>query len=419
MSENNKRLRLYGKPATKEQIAREVSRLLLGDFKKGVEPQNITQICKTLGFETRQSIYIYKNLAVELGYLELDKDGKAKLPAKTSSQAFKKFNEKNPLSNDPLVTDWVQNMLTRKQGAKIKSWRKRLTDFTSWLNTLKINPEQTLVSLEVTDKYQTNFLQLFQQGKAQISYKKDPSESNISGIAYRYSQAYRDFMNFHQMPYPKNYGGVSSQKIVGHAQYSDVNLSDEEIQRAKQYLIKKYGICSDEFRFFMMGVESCGRHKAVFGMTLDYNVKSFDGHEAYVFEVVETKAEHLRGGKWKKFVTDPDLKKSIDDLKKKGINRLNEENLSELQLSNKIRTAFQDLYRFLGKETIHDGYFMNHYFHALRHVGAHYWLRKTKYNHSIVAMVGGWNVVQELIESYGQVPEEMILELIFANEKKI
>jgi len=360
MSEINKRLRLYGKPATKEQIAKEVARLMLGDLRKGIEPQNITQICRTLSFESRQTVYSYKELALELGYLELNKDGKAKVPEKTTNQIFKKFNENNLLSNNPLVSDWVQNMLTRKQGAPIKSWKKRLTDFTVWLNSLKINPEQALVSLEITDKYQTNFLQLFQQGKAETNYHKDPNETNIQGVAYRYSQAYRDFMNFHKMPYPKNYGGVSSQKIIGHAQYSDVKLSDEEIEKSKQYLIKKYGICSDEFRFFMMGVESCGRHKAVFGMTLDYDVKKFDGHEAYVFEVVETKAEHLRGGKWKKFVTDPDLKKSIDDLKKKGINRLNEEELPEHKLSLKIRTAFLDLYKYLGKETIHDGYFMEH-----------------------------------------------------------
>lgn len=417
MSENNKRLRLYGKPATKEQIAKEVSNLLLGNFRKGIEPQNITQICRTLSFDSRQSIYIYKELAVKLGYLELDKDGKAKLPEKTSSQAFKKFNEKNPLSNDPLIADWVQNMLTRKQGAPIKSWRTRLTNLTKWLNTLKINPEQLLVSKEVTDKYQTNFLQLFQQGKADTGYKKDPSKTDISGVAYRYSQAYRDFMNFHGLPYPKNYGGVSSQKVVGHGKFSDVMLSDEEILKAKNYLIEKYGICSDEFRFFMMGVESCGRHKAVFEMTLDYKVEEFQGHKAYIFEQIETKTIQYRGGKWKKYVTDPELQKSIDDLKAKGINRLNEEDLTQTKLADKIRASLFDLYKFLGKETVHDGYFMDHFFHVLRHVGAHYWLRRTKYNHSIVAMIGGWKIIQELIDSYGEVPPDMILELIFGEKK--
>jgi hypothetical protein len=220
-------------------------------------------------------------------------------------------------------------------------------------------------------------------------------------------------MNFHKLTYPKGYGGVSSQKVVGHAKYSDVDLSDEEIQLGKQYLITKYGVCSDEFRFFMMGVQSCGRHGAVWNMTLDYEIKEFEGMKCYVFEVIETKAGHIRGGKWKKFVTDPDLQKSIDDLKAKGINRLNEEELPEHRLNKKISTALKDLYKHLGKETVNDGYFMKHYFHVLRHVGAHYWLRKTRYNHSIVALVGGWNIVQELIDSYGAVPPDMVLKLIF------
>lgn len=417
MSENNKRLRLYGKPATKEQIANEVAKLMLGDRRKGIEPQNITQICRTLSFESRQTVYSYKDLAVQLGYLELDKDGKAKVPAKTSSQDFKKFTETNPLRNNPLVADWVQNMLTRKQGKPIKSWKTRLTNFTNWLNTLKINPEQALVSLEVTDKYHTNFLTLYSSGKASVNYKQDPSETEISGVAYTYSQAFRDFMNFHRLPYPKGWQGVSSQKVVGHAKFPDVNLSDEEIVRGKQYLISKYGVCSDEFRFFMMGVESCGRHGAVFPMTLDYTIAKFGDHEAYIFEVIESKTEQKGGGKWKKYVIDPELKKSIDDLKAKGINRLNEEKLSKSKLDLKIRTALLDLYKYLGKETVHEGYFMDHYFHALRHVGAHYWLRITGYNHSVVAMIGGWHTVQELVDSYGQVPPDQVLRSIFGDKK--
>ena len=162
---------------------------------------------------------------------------------------------------------------------------------------------------------------MYQEGKAKIRYIKDPSLSDIQRVAYVYSQAYRDFMNFHGLPYPKNYGGVSSQKVLGHGQYADVKLSPEELEKAKKYLIKKYGICSDEFRFFMMGVQSCGRHGAVFNMTLDYEVTEVDGRKCYVFKVFESKTEHIKGGMMDKYVTDIELQQSIDDLKKKGVNR--------------------------------------------------------------------------------------------------
>ena len=413
MSDFKKRLRLYGKPASQEDIAKEVSKLLLGNMRRGIMPKSMTEISRTIAY-SRDTIYVYKNLAIELGYLELDQDGKAKLPEKTAQTAFKRFTEQNRLGTNLLVSDWVEDMRTRKQGKPIVSWKARIQNITVWLNTLKINPEQLLVSLETTDKYMKAFLRLYSEGKADMVYKQDPSETNIQGIAYKYSQAYRDFMNFHRLPYPKNFGGVSSQKIVGHAKFSDVELSDEEILKSKNYLIKKYGVCSDEFRFFMMGVESCGRHGAVFPMTLDYKVEVFEKLKCYIFEVIETKNEGTKhGSKWKKYVTDPDLQKSIDVLKAKGINRLNEEDLPEYKLDKKISTAFYDLYRYLGKETVNDGYFMSHFFHALRHVGAHYWLRKTNYNHSVVALIGGWSTIQELIDSYGAVPPAMVLKLIF------
>ncbi len=417
MNTDKKRKRLYGKPATEEAIARENARLLLGEPKRGVMPKTVKEICKILSYESRQTHYKYRGLAIELGYLTVDQDGNTKLPDKTPQTQFKKFTEENKLVDTPLGKEWVDNMFTRKGGKPIKSWKARLVNVTNWLNTLEISPEQLLVDLETTDKYARNFLKLYQEGKAKIKYRQDPNQSDIQKVAYVYSQAYRDFMNYHGLPYPKNYGGVSSQKVIGHGQYADIELTDEEIVKAKNYLIGKYGICSDEFRFFMMGVESCGRHDAVFNMTLDYTIDTNEDNtrKVYIFEMFEGKAEHIKGGKWKKYVTDLDLQTSIDDLKKKGINRLNEEELPKSKLDKKIRTALLDLYKYLGKDSIHKGYFMEHYFHVLRHVGAHYWLRKTSYNHSVVALVGGWNIVQELVDSYGATPPSIIIKSIFGN----
>jgi len=49
---------------------------------------------------------------------------------------------------------------------------------------------------------------------------------------------------------------------------------------------------------------------------------------------------------------------------------------------------------------------------VLRHIGAHYWLSKTNYNYGIISEVGGWNTIDELKKSYGQIPPEKILEII-------
>jgi len=410
--QDHKRKRLYGKISSEDDIAREIARLLLGEPKRGLMPKSVKEVMQIMSYNSRTTFYAYRQRAIDKGFLELDENDKPILPAKTPQTMFKQFTKDNTLVDTPLGREWVDNMFTRKGGKPIKVWKQRLTNLTNFCNTLEINPEALLVDLPTSDKYAQAFLKLYQEGKAKIRYVKDPSASDIQKVAYVYSQAYRDFMNFHGLPYPKGYGGVSSQKVIGHGKYADVKLSEEELQKAKQYLIDKYGICSDEFRFFMMGVQSCGRHGAVFQMTLDYEISEVEGVKCYIFKIFESKTEHIKGGMMDKYVTDPELQQSIDDLKAKGINRLNEEDLNVSKLDQKIKVALLDLYEFLGKSTMHNGYFKAHWFHVLRHVGAHYWLRKTEYNHSVVALVGGWKIVQELIDSYGAVPHDIVMKKI-------
>jgi len=49
--------------------------------------------------------------------------------------------------------------------------------------------------------------------------------------------------------------------------------------------------------------------------------------------------------------------------------------------------------------------------HALRHIGVNYWLSKTDYNFGLIAEIGGWNTIDKLKKSYGQIPSEKILEV--------
>ena len=67
------------------------------------------------------------------------------------------------------------------------------------------------------------------------------------------------------------------------------------------------------------------------------------------------------------------------------------------------------IYSYLGKTA---KYYSLHATHVLRHLGAHYWLSKTNYNYGIISEVGGWNTIDELKKSYGQIPPERILEII-------
>jgi hypothetical protein len=100
--------------------------------------------------------------------------------------------------------------------------------------------------------------------------------------------------------------------------------------------------------------------------------------------------------------------RSIDLLKARRCARIYESKSNIVAFRNKIAESLKAVYRHLGKSN----YFEDHTTHALRHVGAHYWLAKTNYNYGIVAMIGGWNTIDELRKSYGEIPPEKVLEMI-------
>jgi len=122
----------------------------------------------------------------------------------------------------------------------------------------------------------------------------------------------------------------------------------------------------------------------------------------------ETKTKYIRGGKWLKYITRKDTQKSIDLLKQSGKNRIYESNLPAYIFKEMISGQLKQVYHHLGKGE----YFQNRPNHALRHIGAHYWLSKTDYNFGLIAEVGGWNTMDELKKSYGHIPPEKILEMI-------
>ncbi len=68
------------------------------------------------------------------------------------------------------------------------------------------------------------------------------------------------------------------------------------------------------------------------------------------------------------------------------------------------------------KET--GNYFFDHSIHALRHIGAHYWLSLTDYDYGIVAEIGGWMTIDELKKSYGAMPPEMKYKKVRAAQSK-
>ena len=51
-------------------------------------------------------------------------------------------------------------------------------------------------------------------------------------------------------------------------------------------------------------------------------------------------------------------------------------------------------------------YFTKKPSHSLRHIAAQDWLRRSKFDYGFVAKLGGWNTLDELKASYGEMPPE-------------
>ncbi|MDE1841878.1 MAG: helix-turn-helix domain-containing protein [Thaumarchaeota archaeon] len=405
MKRKNKRL--YGKRATKDQIMKEVVRLLLGTGHD--DPLTVTDTATTLGY-ARDTIYQYIAMAVKGGLLKCI-NGKLVIPTnqKTGIRAFKRFNKIHPIIQDPLVAEWKQDMLTRKQGTPISSWQTRIRQMESVCNTCKIEPKDLLVSQKQTEKVLKNYTQMYLEGRAERDSRGMKAPIDIKNVVYQRAQAMRDFCGFHGITWRRGTKGIMSQSVPNHGKYADVRLTDAELDEADRFIRERWGIDSDVYRWFWIGIESCARFNALYFMKLEYTKHtSRNGKTTYIMTAYESKTRHIKGGKWVKYITRPDTQKSIDLLKARGCTRIYESKLYQLKFRQQMREDLNEIYRHLGKID----YFEEHTTHVLRHIGAHYWLAKKNYNYGLVAMIGGWNTIDELRKSYGEIPPEKVLEMI-------
>lgn len=413
--------KLFGKRATNMEFAIKVSQMSTGDMQKGTPPMTQKEIMLTLGFKDKKSIQRFMNLARKEGVVDESK-----------KEAFKLSDYKYLASVDdfiklPSVETWVTDMKGRARGGKpFGGLAPMVRKFKIVCDTLEVDPMQFISGInreEVLNQgktYMNNFVEMYFKKEAKIQYRKNwsPERQNKIIIAYAYSKPLRDFMRIHGYAYPEGTGGSMSQSISSfHGNYSDVRMSLEEYRKGKEYIKEKWNLDSDIFRWFSFGVEALPRKMAIFNALNNYEVVNRKGLEFYSMVAIETKTSHYKGGKWKKFIYDDDTKESIR-LVQKRCNYVIEERHLETAV-NDIYPKLKEVYKMLNKTHLHcrvendesTSYFLEHTSHSLRHCGAQIWLLMTKWNLDFVASMG-WKKVQELSDSYGEMPESMRMEIL-------
>ena len=400
------RLRLYGKKVTQDDILEEIYRLLYG---KGDRPYPLkpSEITKVIGLN-RNSIYNYIKKLSQRGDVVKLPSGHLVLP-KVDEREYRKFNKLHSITSDPLVSEWLDDLLTRRRGLPIKCWKVRLQSIETICNTCKVSPSDLIISAKKTEKIMREFAKHFQNGDV-VRSKMGRRSLGMNSTIYTRVQGVRDLCAFYDVTWRKGVSGIMSQKIYNHGKYPDIRFTDEEFVTADKFIKERWGLDSDVYRWFWIGVESCARFNALYNMKNDWTkIERKSGGVVFLMSVIETKTEDIRGGKWTKYITRSDTQKSLELLKERNCDRIFESKLAETPFKREITQNISEIYQHLGKK---ESYFHHHPSHALRHLGAHYWLAKTDYNYGIIAEVGGWHTIDELKKSYGQIPPEKILEII-------
>jgi len=390
----------------KAKVARDVANYLLGDPENHIEPLSISHIMRLLNFKTRRSVYDYKELAVKLNYLQVDDQGKAILPKKTPEGKFLRFTKTHPLAQDPIISEWYKTQ-NAKDGTLANPMLNMIENL---LNTCAITPAQFIHDGKLNKKnienWRDDVVEAY-KNHSMVSNKKYTT-GKTDGFKLRLNYAIASLCGGHNITWARMKNSPMSRSIVGHALYSDIRLTKEEFAECEKFIIETWGLDSDIYRWFWVGVQSCARLGALFSMPLEFIV---DTEKLICMKCYESKTKHLNGGIWVKYIKRKNTIKSLKLLKARHpkTNRIyeNRMKLSDDKLKKVLANALREIYRHLGKAE--ESYFMRKPTHAMRHIGAHFLLEMGNYtNHSIVKKLGGWHTTDEMEKSYGSIPPDQI-----------
>ena len=391
--------RLMGRRTTYRNLAKHMAGMLLGTA--GRPPMNLTQAAAQLGYKDLKQARAIRNLAVDLGYLQVGPGGRAARPERAARDAA--FVDNDTFCQHPLIKPWAADLMNRKQGRPLKGARGVITSFRTLCDFLKADPEIFITGPD-HGAVLTSVREIMQGVNTEIRAGRFPHRkkgSDPAFIIHRLVRAVRDFMAYHGYSYQRGTSGVMGQRKLSHGKFAHVKLTKDQIDAALDRIAGTHGIDSDLYRAFAFGIQSCARRSAIQTARIDRREWSTTpkGIPLLMVWVHETKTED----DWPKYITWPDLQKSIEKQAARGPYLLT--NRTEKGM-DEIADQLRDLYRWLNPPDLK--YFLDHPFHALRHTGAHYWLEICNYNHSLVAEMGGWKS-DEVRQSYGRIPADRVL----------
>jgi len=225
----------------------------------------------------------------------------------------------------------------------------------------------------------------------------------------------RSFLGSKSIAIPRGMGsqfGLGGEK-VGYGNYGHIKLTDQQIDQIQEIL-------KDDLEtrlFFNWGIESCARSETIAKTEISKIEPQENG--LVIARVYESKTDKP----WTKYLLTskyPHASKTWEEIQayvkahpeRRYLFLDNESDYRHLEA--RMSKKLKEVYQALG---LTDPYFYDKPIHSLRHIGAHLWLRRTNWDYVLVARIGGWESVQTLIDCYGEMTADVVLQKIMELEK--
>jgi len=239
-------------------------------------------------------------------------------------------------------------------------------------------------------------------------------EKKVKKLPRQFRMAMRSFLASRGMAIPRGAGsqyGVSGEKD-SYGEYGHIKLSDDQIDQMRDYLSDNL----EALFFFDYGIETCARAQTIVNTEIS-KIEKTNG--LIQIRVLESKTQK----QWTKYLLTTkyshakDTAQELEAYTKAHPQRrllFLDEGQTYREFEQKICKKLKEAYEAIG---VTDPYFYKKPIHSLRHIGAHLWLRRTKYDYVLVAKIGGWEDVQTLIDCYGEMTADVVLQKILELER--
>jgi predicted transcriptional regulator len=303
-----------------------------------------------------------------------------------SAEEYRKLETDEFVASYAKVKEWVDRVSATARPVTVSRYIQCLKHF---CDALKITPNMLLVDRATVERYFTN-------------YKATKGGNSF----YNDKIAVRSFCATHGIVFPRGQGGILAGEKENFGRYADIKLTDRQIERLLDFLESKYG--KQEALFAGLYIETFPRASAGLAIKAEQiEWGSLGGYPYATLSIYESKTERP----FRKMIIHPRVLQLLrDHLSQHPTGYLFKRGASAIRYYS---TVMREGYAELGLDVqTENGSMINYWrrkpLHALRHIGAHVWLRRTGYNYGIVSTMG-WDDIGTLKKCYGEMPFEYIL----------